>query len=181
MVAEYLVKPWYPSIVLSGYALVGGAGLAAGVTHAFSTVIIVCEMTGQLEYLFPVLVSVVTAVIVSSMVNVSIFERIVLDKRLPYLPQLRADKYRVTASEIMDPKVFMLPRQCYMHEVEDLLQLTSDRYLPVVNNVEERVLLAMVSRTDLEESLVKYQRDDHLRGSQGLFSDQASDGEQVNM
>lgn len=43
-------------IIPGGYAVVGAAAMSAGVTRTISTAVIVFEVTGQLEFLFPVLV-----------------------------------------------------------------------------------------------------------------------------
>jgi chloride channel 2 len=94
LVGKYAVAQLHGTQVAAGYALVGGAGLLSGVTQAYSSTIIVMEMTGQLEYLFPSLISVVIAVMTSRALGISIFERIVLDKKLPYLPRLKVHQYR---------------------------------------------------------------------------------------
>jgi chloride channel 2 len=43
-------------IVPGGYALVGSAAVAGAVTHTFSPVIIIFELTGQLGHILPCLV-----------------------------------------------------------------------------------------------------------------------------
>ena len=57
-VARYIVTDvWQgPAIIAGGYAVVGAAGLSAGVTRTLSTAVIVFELTGQLQYFMPVLV-----------------------------------------------------------------------------------------------------------------------------
>ena len=76
-----------------GYALVGGAALLSSVTQTYSPTMIVMEMTGQLEFLFPVLLAVIVSVTVSRSFNMSIFERIVEDKGIPYMPTLLPEQY----------------------------------------------------------------------------------------
>ena len=49
--AAYTIKMVEPDVVLAGYALVGGAGLLASVTHTYSTTMIVMEMTGNSRFL----------------------------------------------------------------------------------------------------------------------------------
>lgn len=60
-----LVRVWFGSdtqvleggvIVPGGYALVGAAAVAAGVTHTISSAVIIFELTGQLNHLIPVFV-----------------------------------------------------------------------------------------------------------------------------
>jgi H+/Cl- antiporter ClcA len=43
-------------IVPGGYSLVGAAAVAGGVTHTFSPVVIIFELTGQLGHILPCLV-----------------------------------------------------------------------------------------------------------------------------
>ena len=40
-----------------GYAVVGAAAMAGGVTHTISTSVIVFELTGQITHILPVMVS----------------------------------------------------------------------------------------------------------------------------
>ena len=76
-----------------GYALVGGAALLSSVTQTYSPTMIVMEMTGQLEFLFPVLLAVIVSVTVSRSFNMSYFERIVEDKGIPFMPTLLPEQY----------------------------------------------------------------------------------------
>ena len=50
-----------PQITAGGYAVVGAAAMAAGVTRTVSTAVIVFELTGQLNHMLPVLVAVLFA------------------------------------------------------------------------------------------------------------------------
>lgn len=45
-------------IVPGGYALVGSAAFAGAVTHTYSTVVIVFELTGQIGHVLPCVVSI---------------------------------------------------------------------------------------------------------------------------
>lgn len=44
-------------VIPGGYAVVGAAAFSAGCTRALSASVIIFELTGQLSYMFPVLVS----------------------------------------------------------------------------------------------------------------------------
>ena len=153
LIGEYVSDVAQTDNPAAGYAIVSGAALLSGVTHAYSSTIIVMEMTGQLEYLFPALISVVTAVMVSQTLNMSIFDRIVLDKGLPFLPALRVDQYRKRAIQIMEPTNpgGVLLRNAYINEIHTALTNTQDSWLPVVNNERDKILLGMVRRAYLEE------------------------------
>uniref|UniRef100_A0A3Q3CLH0 Uncharacterized protein n=1 Tax=Haplochromis burtoni TaxID=8153 RepID=A0A3Q3CLH0_HAPBU len=54
----------YP-IVPGGYAVVGAAALSGAVSHSFSTVVMVLELTGQISHLLPALIAVVLANLVA--------------------------------------------------------------------------------------------------------------------
>ena len=82
---KFLQEYIFSSAFVAGYALVAGGSLVASVTQTLSTSVILMEMTGNLDYLFPILAAIVTSVFVSKALGVSIFDRIVKDKRLPYL------------------------------------------------------------------------------------------------
>lgn len=76
-------------IVPGGYAVVGAATLVGSVTHALSTAVIIFEITGQINYLLPVLVSVIVAIGISKKISsLSIYDSNAKEKGLPYLPDL---------------------------------------------------------------------------------------------
>ena len=56
-------------ITAGGYAVVGAAAMAAGVTRTISTAVIVFELTGQLNHMLPVLVAVLLACGVGNLIN----------------------------------------------------------------------------------------------------------------
>jgi len=58
----------------AGYAVVGAAALSAAATRTISTVVILFELTGQLSYLVPVMVSTVFAIGVGNFFNSSIYD-----------------------------------------------------------------------------------------------------------
>jgi len=88
-------------IVPGGYAVVGAAAVASGVTRTFSTAVIVFELTGQLNHMLPVLVSVLLATAVGNLFNESAFDTLLSLKKLPYLPALKAG-YVIRNDDIVD-------------------------------------------------------------------------------
>uniref|UniRef100_A0A673NM06 Uncharacterized protein n=1 Tax=Sinocyclocheilus rhinocerous TaxID=307959 RepID=A0A673NM06_9TELE len=75
-------------IVPGVYAVVGAAALTAGVTHTISTGVIMMELTGQISYGLPILISVILANMVSQSLQLSIYDTVIRIKKLPYLPML---------------------------------------------------------------------------------------------
>ena len=72
-----------------GYAIVGAAAFSAGVTHTVSICVVVSEMTGQIHHIIPLLVSVLISNAVSSLLQPSLYESIIIIKKLTYLPTIR--------------------------------------------------------------------------------------------
>jgi chloride channel 2 len=84
------------------YAVVGAAALTASVTHTLSVVVIVFELTGQINYMLPLLIAVIISHILSQGLSMSIYDVLLDMKGLPYLPALRSqDLYDKNAIDLM--------------------------------------------------------------------------------
>lgn len=75
-------------IVPGGYATVGAAAFSGAVTHTISVSVIVFEMTGQITHIIPIMIAVLTSNAIASLLAPSIYDSIILIKKLPYLPDL---------------------------------------------------------------------------------------------
>ena len=73
---------------LGGYAIVGAAAFSAGVTHSISICVVVSEMTGQIYHIIPVLVAVLVSNAISTLLQPSLYDSIIMIKKLPYLPDI---------------------------------------------------------------------------------------------
>lgn len=62
--------------------------MSGAVSHSFSTVVMVLELTGQISHLLPALIAVVLANLVAQSLQPSIYDSIIKIKKLPYLPEL---------------------------------------------------------------------------------------------
>ena len=71
-----------------GYAIVGAAAFSAGVTHSISICVVVSEMTGQIYHIIPVLVAVLVSNAISTLLQPSLYDSIIMIKKLPYLPDI---------------------------------------------------------------------------------------------
>ncbi|KAJ2941054.1 hypothetical protein O0L34_g13182 [Tuta absoluta] len=81
-------------ILPGGYAAVGAAAFTGGVTHTVSTIVIICEMTGQITHLLPIMAAVLAANATATILQPSCFDSIILIKKLPYLPDLLSSASR---------------------------------------------------------------------------------------
>ena len=83
------IKFHYRCFVYSGgYAIVAAAAFSAGVTHSISICVVVSEMTGQIRHIIPVLIAVLVSNAISTLLQPSLYDSIIMIKKLPYLPDI---------------------------------------------------------------------------------------------
>lgn len=75
-------------IIPGGYAVVGAAAFSGAVTHTVSVGVIIFEMTGQIAHIVPVMIAVLIANAIAALLQPSMYDSIILIKKLPYLPDL---------------------------------------------------------------------------------------------
>jgi len=73
---------------LGGYATVGAAAFSGAVTHTISVSVIIFEMTGQITHIVPIMIAVLISNAIAALLQPSIYDSIILIKKLPYLPDL---------------------------------------------------------------------------------------------
>ena len=71
------------------YAVVGAASLVSSVTHTLSIAIIVFELTGQMNYILPMMIGVLISYSVSASISMSMYNVLLKIKGLPYLPTIK--------------------------------------------------------------------------------------------
>lgn len=100
--AEILIH-YFGFVVNNRMLAVGGAAaFAAGMTRTTSPVLILLELTGEMNFSMGIFFSVLFSYIVSSIYCMSIFDTILNIKKLPYLPVLYSSTWnKKTSAEIM--------------------------------------------------------------------------------
>lgn len=78
-----------PAVVPGGYALVGAAAMAGGVTRTISSAVIVFEATGELRHILPVLLAVLISTAVGNMFSLNIYDSIANIEDIPSLSSIR--------------------------------------------------------------------------------------------
>lgn len=73
---------------IGGYAVVGAAAFSGAVTHSVSVGVIAFEMTGQITHIVPVMIAVLISNATAALLQPSMYDSIILIKKLPYLPDL---------------------------------------------------------------------------------------------
>ncbi|WKY17172.1 hypothetical protein Q1695_001638 [Nippostrongylus brasiliensis] len=143
----------YPGV----YAVVGAASFSASVTHTVSVSVMIFEITGQLHYILPVMISVLLSNAVCAYMQPSFFDTIIKIKHLPFLPDIPPSNHivhTVCAEDIMVSPVLFLTRVTTYGEIEELLADRRNlRIFPVVDSKVSQTLIGTISRNYLTELL----------------------------
>lgn len=142
------------TIVPGGYALVGGAALVGSVTHTVSVAVIVMEFTGQFYYMIPMFIAVMIACGISRGLTCSIYEAMLRQKNVPYLPLLRCDEIKeMNAEDLMNKDLKVLTLSSSVPEIQQLLEEERFTHLPVVDTLEAMHFQGCIAREELTEML----------------------------
>ncbi|XP_064027817.1 chloride channel protein ClC-Kb-like [Pogoniulus pusillus] len=139
-------------IIPSGYALAGAAAFSGSVTYSLSTALLVCEATGHLGHVLPVVVAVLVANAITQKNQPSFYEGTIIVKKLPYLPRIRSRhvaSYRVVVEEFMQRRVVALAKGDGFEEVLVALDASADAEYPVVESTGSPTLVGTISRAQL--------------------------------
>uniref|UniRef100_A0A4W6DD47 Chloride voltage-gated channel 1 n=1 Tax=Lates calcarifer TaxID=8187 RepID=A0A4W6DD47_LATCA len=137
-------------ILPGGYAVIGAAAMTGAVTHTVSTAVICFELTGQISHILPMMVAVILANMVAQGLQPSLYDSIIQVKKLPYLPELALGKYNIFVEDIMVRKVKFLSSQSTFRELNNLLETTTLKTIPLVDSKESMILLGSIERTELQ-------------------------------
>eukprot|EP00742_Colponemidia_sp_Colp-10_P010161 GILJ01011137.1.p1 GENE.GILJ01011137.1~~GILJ01011137.1.p1 ORF type:complete len:802 (+),score=102.18 GILJ01011137.1:95-2500(+) len=141
------------------YAVAGAAGIIASSARTISITVIVFEMTGQLNHLLAILITVLLAYSIGSAVSVSIYDMLLDVKGLPYLPALQTSSlYSRDASDIMSTNLFPLVMNCSQKDAEKVLEQSPFFYIPLVDNASNMNFVGAVLRSRLESYLLTRRR-----------------------
>ncbi|XP_076639754.1 chloride channel protein 2 isoform X1 [Colletes latitarsis] len=161
---------WFPNgvryggiitpIVPGGYATVGAAAFSGAVTHTISVSVIVFEMTGQITHIVPIMIAVLISNAVAALLQPSIYDSIILIKKLPYLPDLlpsSSGMYNVYVEDFMvrDAK-YIWHGITYQKLKEILKENRKLRGFPLVDNPDSMILLGSIQRLELIKLIEKH-------------------------
>lgn len=128
-----------------GYSVVGAASLASGVTRTLSTSVIMFEITGQIRFLVPALISTIMALTVGNIFNKSFYAEIALIEGIPNpeLPHLKIKGSKQEAKDIMRKNIDSIPKECHIKDLSEIIK-SKHEYYPIINNLNEKILLGNV-------------------------------------
>ncbi|NXU49597.1 CLCKB protein, partial [Turnix velox] len=130
----------------------GAAAFSGSVTHSISTALLVCEATGHLGYILPVVLAVLVANAITQKHQPSFYDGTIIVKKLPYLPRIRSRhmaSYQVVVEGFMERQVVALAKGDGFEEMLMALDASSDAEYPVVESAGSPMLVGTVSRAQL--------------------------------
>ncbi|XP_046673281.1 chloride channel protein 2 isoform X4 [Homalodisca vitripennis] len=140
-------------IIPGGYATVGAAAMAGAVTHTISVSVIVFEMTGQITHIIPIMIAVLIANAIAALLQPSLYDSIILIKKLPYLPDLlpsSSGMYNIYVEDFMVRDVKFIWHNMSYHELKSVLKENRRlRVFPLVENPDTMILLGSIQRIEL--------------------------------
>ncbi|XP_063984515.1 chloride channel protein 2 isoform X2 [Diachasmimorpha longicaudata] len=168
MVGEAMAL-WFPNgvrygglntpITPGGYATVGAAAFSAGVTHTISVSVIIFEMTGQITHIVPIMIAVLISNAIAALLQPSIYDSIILIKKLPYLPDLlpsSSGMYNIYVEDFMVRDVKYIWHGISYQELKDTLKSNRKlRGFPLVDSPESMILLGSIQRLELIKLIEK--------------------------
>ncbi|CAP23522.2 Protein CBR-CLH-1 [Caenorhabditis briggsae] len=139
-----------PQIYPGLYAVVGAASFTGSVTHSLSIALIVCETTGQLCALLPVLIALMISNAICAFLQPSIYDSIIKINGYPYLadlPPSRMSVHQMKVERIMVKDMYYITRETTYRELREmLLETPTLRSYPFVTDSRSMTLLGSVAR-----------------------------------
>ncbi|KAL7305148.1 hypothetical protein TKK_0002546 [Trichogramma kaykai] len=147
-------------IVPGGYATVGAAAFSGAVTHTISVSVIIFEMTGQITHIVPMMIAVLIANAVAALLQPSIYDSIILIKKLPYLPDLLpsgSGMYNIYVEDFMIRDVKHIWHGISYQKLKEVLKENRKlRGLPLVDSPDNMILLGSIQRLELIKLIEKH-------------------------
>ncbi|XP_066596165.1 chloride channel protein 2 isoform X2 [Prorops nasuta] len=161
---------WFPNgvrygslitpIIPGGYATVGAAAFSAAVTHTISVSVIIFEMTGQITHIVPVMIAVLISNAIAALLQPSIYDSIILIKKLPYLPDLLPSSsgiYNIYVEDFMVRDVKYIWHGISYQKLKEILKENRKlRGFPLVDNPDSMILLGSIQRLQLIKLIEKH-------------------------
>ncbi|XP_011861094.1 PREDICTED: chloride channel protein 2 isoform X4 [Vollenhovia emeryi] len=161
---------WFPTgvryggiitpIIPGGYATVGAAAFSGAVTHTISVSVIIFEMTGQITHIVPIMIAVLISNAIAALLQPSIYDSIILIKKLPYLPDLlpsSSGMYNVYVEDFMVRDVKYIWHGISYQKLKEILKDNRKlRGFPLVDNPDSMILLGSIQRLALIKLIEKH-------------------------
>lgn len=127
-------------------AVAGAAAFGGVITKTTSPILIMLEMTGDMEYLIGLLVTLLVANSIAGVYTMSFFDTVLNIRKLPYLPVLYSSMwYKRMAAEVMEPQVYTIYRNSNLIDLLAIIsrdeKIDKENYIAVLETPENPVLV----------------------------------------
>ncbi|KAK7982095.1 chloride channel protein [Apiospora saccharicola] len=141
--------PDLPCITPGTYAFLGAAAALSGIMHiTVSVVVIMFELTGALDYILP------------TMIVGGIADRMIWFSGFPFLDNKEDHNFGVPVQAVMTNDIVTIPIQgMTLQSVEDLLSQPKYQGFPIVEDVNTRILVGYIGRTELRYAIDRLRRE----------------------
>ena len=138
------------------YALIGSTAVLGGITRmTVALVVIMFELTGDVNYIVPIMVTVMVAKMAGdAVVHEGIDHEQILLKEYPFLDNKRDYRFSEVAKNVMKRDLVVLELRPY--SIKELLQFMELNYFtgwPVVTNKEDMFIVGYIARSELRKAL----------------------------
>ena len=155
-------QPNQTCITPGTYAFLGAAAALSGIMHiTVSVVVIMFELTGALTYILPTMIAVgVTKVVSERFGKGGIADRMIWFNGMPFLNNKEDHTFGVPVSHSMTANPTCLPATgLRLTEVEAILSDSQYQGFPIVDDMDSKILLGFIGRTELQYALDRAKRD----------------------
>lgn len=165
-------EPDMPCITPGTYAFLGAGAALSGIMHlTVSVVVIMFELTGALTYILPTMIVVGVTKGVSELFGKGgIADRMIWFNGFPFLDNKEEHTFNVPVSQTMTANPTVLPATgLTIAQVERTLAETNYQGFPIVEDVENRILIGYIGRTELRYALDRAKREQQASSSARCF------------
>ncbi|KAF0295163.1 Chloride channel protein 2 [Amphibalanus amphitrite] len=127
--------------VISGFACMCGAALTGAITHSISISVIVFELTGQITYVLPILISVLVANALARHLQPSFFDSVIKSKKITVLPKMVLSKIpggyaNIRAQDLMSTEFRVFTQRATLNSLRKMVRYVHDpaKVLPLVDD-----------------------------------------------
>lgn len=164
-------------MMVGAYSVAGSAAFTGANTGALSSAVIAFEITGQLTHLIPIICSILASTIVARRFKPSIYDNMIILKKLPYLPSIlpsSSSVHKIFVEDFMQTELMFVWEKCTYRYLRHLLNSKKKLKLyPFVKYPDNMILLGSVERSELQFLLdnhlsQKRMKDDFRKSMQNL-------------
>ncbi|ETN20804.1 hypothetical protein PPTG_03728 [Phytophthora nicotianae INRA-310] len=152
---------WHTHYEPFEFAIIGAGAFSSGVTHAVSTAVIIMEISHTDGLNLPVSVAILTAYFTAKRFTENVYDVLIVTSHLPRLKKLPKAAYDIPAWEVMKDVAEMgilTADSTYEDALALLKRSDMEPVFPIVDSLENRFLLATVTRSRLAYAVSRCQR-----------------------